>query len=130
MALMGKMMLLLFFVLVRLHTAHGVLPEELDCTNDGGPASVDSDLLRSASLGSLSDGGFTVTVDGTVVTPESQITATLGENVDIALSRSGFQGYLFRVARHGAGNPFSLIRLDAVDVGAASFCSALGLLVS
>eukprot|EP00522_Entomoneis_paludosa_P008786 CAMPEP_0172446684 /NCGR_PEP_ID=MMETSP1065-20121228/6229_1 /TAXON_ID=265537 /ORGANISM="Amphiprora paludosa, Strain CCMP125" /LENGTH=783 /DNA_ID=CAMNT_0013197873 /DNA_START=22 /DNA_END=2373 /DNA_ORIENTATION=+ len=107
----------------------GMLAEELDCTTSGGPDVAESDLT-SESLGQLAEGGFQLSADGAPVSPAVPFTATLGVNQSLSLVRTGdnFQGYILRVARSGAANPFTFFLKDSIDVGTISFCSALGLL--
>ena len=105
-----------------------ILPE-LDCTRDN-PAFGPVDL-RSSSSGRLVDGSISLTQNNVVVSPNSALTVTTGANATFSIFRQGqnqLHGWLIRIAGTNPGSS-ALFLEDSFDVGIASFCSGLGLLV-
>ena len=128
---LSSFLILIFQLVFLLDDSKAQIPEVYDCTQDSGPVFA-SDELVAASQGSLSEGGFTLSTGGSPVSPDIPIVATVGVDIRFLLERPDplFDGYLVRVANMMGPDPFAFFVQDSADVGIASFCSALGLLVS
>jgi hypothetical protein len=87
-----------------------------------GNTSVQGPHLMDATTGSLSDGGFTISLDGTALSESKTSTFAVGEDVKVTVAGKSFKGFLVRLGQtdvdtKGAFTPGG----DDVQVASACF---------